>query len=111
MLLPSFFFCWRDANRAEFLPDRTDVLKQIIMKIPLIFGGPGCSVGIATDYGMDGPGSNRGGDEIFRPSRPSLGSTQSPVQLVLGLSRGYRRPRRGTDPPPPPSSAEGPRKE
>ena len=35
--------------------------------------GPGSSVGIATDYGLDGPGSNPGGDEIFRPSRPALG--------------------------------------
>ena len=34
---------------------------------------PGSSVGIATDYGLDGPGSNPGGDEIFRPSRPALG--------------------------------------
>ena len=42
--------------------------------------GPGSSVGIATDYGLDRPGSNPGGDEIFRPSRPALGSTQSPVQ-------------------------------
>jgi len=41
---------------------------------------PGSSVGIATDYGLDGPGSNTGGDEIFRPSRPALGPTQSPVQ-------------------------------
>ena len=30
--------------------------------------GPGSSVGIATDYGLDGSGSNAGGDEIFRPS-------------------------------------------
>ena len=29
----------------------------------------GSSVGIATDYGLDGPESNPGGDEIFRPSR------------------------------------------
>ena len=29
--------------------------------------GPGSSVGIATDYRLDGPGSNSGGDEIFRP--------------------------------------------
>ena len=28
-------------------------------------GGPGSLVGIATDYGLDGPGSNPGGDEIF----------------------------------------------
>jgi len=62
--------------------------------------GPGSSVGIATNYWLDGPGSNPGGDEIFRPSSPALGHTQPPVQWVPGLSRGYRRPGRGTDPHP-----------
>ena len=52
--------------------------------------GPGISVGIATEYGLDGPGSNPGGDEIFRPSRPVLGPTQPPVQWVPSLSRGKR---------------------
>ena len=51
-------------------------------------GGPGSSVIIATDYGLDGPGSNPGGDEIFRPSRPALGPTQPPVHWVPALSRG-----------------------
>ena len=51
-------------------------------------GGPGSSVGIATDYGLDGPGSNPGGDEIFRPSSPAVGPTQPPVKWVPGLSRG-----------------------
>ena len=49
--------------------------------------GPSSSVGIATDYGLDGPGSNPGGNEIFRLSRPALGPTQPPVQWVPGLSR------------------------
>ena len=49
--------------------------------------GPGNSVGIVTDYGLDGPGSNPGGDEIFRPFRPVLGPTQPPVKWVPGLSR------------------------
>jgi len=43
-------------------------------------GGSGSSVGIATDYGLDGPGSNPGGDEIFRPS--------TPAKWVPGLSQG-----------------------
>ena len=37
------------------------------------------SVGIAADYGLDGPGSNPGGKDIFRPSIPALGPTQPPV--------------------------------
>jgi len=48
----------------------------------------GSSVGIVTDYELDGPGSNPGGDEIFRPSRPALGPTQPPVKWVPAVSRG-----------------------
>jgi len=42
-------------------------------------GPSGSSVGTATDYGLDGPGSNPGGDEIYRPFRPALGPTQPHV--------------------------------
>jgi len=67
--------------------------------------GPVSSVGIATDYGLDGPGSNPGGDEIFRtcPDRP-----WGPTSL---LYNGYRvfpgvkvRPGRAADHSPPSSA-------
>jgi len=66
------------------MPHSLQTITGIVQKIC----GPGSSVGIATDYGMDGPGSNPGGEEIFRPSRPRLGTTQPPAQWVPGLSRG-----------------------
>jgi len=50
--------------------------------------GLGSSVGTATDYGLNGLGSNPSGDEILRPSRLALGLTQHPVKWVLVLSRG-----------------------
>jgi len=54
----------------------------------MLTGGPGSSVSIVTDYGLDGPRSNPGGDEIFRPYRPALGPTQPPVKWVPDLSQG-----------------------
>ena len=66
---------------------------------------PGSSVGIATDYGLEGPVSNPGGDEIFRPSRPALEPTQPPVKWVPGFSGGKVRPRRAADHSPPSSAA------
>jgi len=53
--------------------------------------GPGSVVGIATGYGLDGPGieSRWGGGEIFRACPDwHREPTQPPVQWVPGLSRG-----------------------
>ena len=68
-------------------------------------GGPGSSVGIVTDYGLDGPGSNPGGPRFsVRPDRP-----WGPPSL---LYNGYRvfpggkvRPGCAVDHSPPSSAA------
>ena len=77
------------------------------MFISLLLCGPGSSVGIATGYGLDGPGSNPGVGEIFRtcPDRP-----WGPPSLLYNGHRvfpgGKGRPGRDADPSSP-SSAVG----
>jgi len=46
------------------------------------------SVGIATDYGLDGPGSNPSGDEIFRPVQTGPGPHPASCTVGTGFSRG-----------------------
>jgi hypothetical protein len=53
------------------------------------FVGRGSVVGIATDYGLDGPGiESPWGRDFPHLSRPFLGPIQPPVQWVPSLSRG-----------------------
>ena len=54
-----------------------------------LFCGPGSVVGTATGHGPDGLGiESRWGRDFSHLSRPTLGSTQPPVQGLLVLFRG-----------------------
>jgi hypothetical protein len=64
--------------------------------------GLGSGVGIATGYGLDGPGiESRWGRDFSYLSRQVLGPTHPPVKWVPRLSGGKERPGRDADPSPP----------
>jgi hypothetical protein len=67
--------------------------------------GPGSSVGIATGYGLGGPGiESQWGLDFPHLSILALGPNHPPVQWVPGLSEGKERPGRDADPSPPSSA-------
>ena len=71
-----------------------------------ILCGTVSSVGMVTDYELDCSGSNSGGDEIFRHSRPALGLAQPPVKWIPCLFRwGKVLPGRAAVHSPPSSAA------
>ena len=64
------------------------------------------SVGIMSDYRLDGPGSNPGGDEILRPFRLALLLTQPPMKCLPFFPGIKKRPECAADHSPSPSASE-----
>jgi hypothetical protein len=66
--------------------------------------GPGSSVGITTDYGLDGPGIEKKitvGVRFFAHFRTCRGANPDPCSMGTGSFPGVKRPGRGFDYPPP----------
>ena len=51
---------------------------------------PGSSVGIATDYGMDGPGLNPGGGRDFPPVQTGPGARPASCKMGTGSFPGVK---------------------
>jgi hypothetical protein len=68
--------------------------------------GRDSSIGIATDYGLDGPGfESRWGARFFAHVQTRPEAHPASCTIDTGSFPGVKRPRRGADHPPP-SSAE-----
>jgi hypothetical protein len=70
-----------------------------------IFVGRDSSVGIATSYGLDGPGIEfRWRQGFFAPVRTGPGAHSAPYIMGTGPFPGVNRTGRGVDNPPPSST-------
>jgi len=97
--LAHFFLYWRrtqtyptslssfDGHGLQIIPIMHAVPLLMLFTSSLV--GRCSSVGIATGYGLDGPGiESRWGRDFPNLSRPALVTTQPSVQWIPGLSRG-----------------------
>jgi hypothetical protein len=97
---------WRNLSNTTWIPSRSYIYLFTVCTATVIRGGPGSSVVIVTDYGLDSLGIESCWGEIFCtcPDRP-----WGPPSLLYNGYRvfpgGRKRPGHDADPSPP-SSAE-----
>ena len=86
------------------------ILRYLISDLLMFFSffvGRDIVVGIATCYGMDGPGiESRWEAKVSTPVQPGPGAHSASCTMSTGSFPGVKRSGRGVDHPPP-SSAEG----
>ena len=64
--------------------------QDIYIYIYIYICGPDSSVSIATDYGLDGPGSNPDGNEIFSPVQTGPGAHPASCTMGTGSFPGVK---------------------
>jgi hypothetical protein len=72
------FCCWRYRKNIRFYSN------------PMLLCGPGRGVGIATGYGLDGPGSNPGGPRFSAPLQTSPGAHPASCTMGTGSFPGVK---------------------
>ena len=90
-------------NNSHTAPSRTDLLalcSSLIKQIHHPWRDWESSVGIATRYGLDGPGIESRWGEIFRTLQTGPGAHPASYTMGTGPFPGVKQPRRGVDHPP-----------
>ena len=87
-------------------PSRPDTVQWRRIFVGTRYGsGPNSSVGIATRYGLDGPGiESRWGTRFSAPVHTGPGAHSASCTMGTGSFPGVKRPGRGVDHPPPSSA-------
>ena len=84
----------------RYLPPATQVIKEIYQTYIMYVCGPGSSVGIATDYGLDSLGNESRWGRFFLPVQTGPGAHPASCKMGTGSFLGHAADHS------PPSSAE-----